>query len=153
MKENNTEKKYKLTFELVPTSCWYSNLRSALPVKLWDKIRYDAYRRANGACMICGKSGRLEAHEKWSYDDKKRVQTLEDVIALCPLCHAVKHIGRTTLIGKEKEAAEHFMKVNACSLSDYHEELGRVNAVHRARSRFDDWSADISWIQKHGFVE
>ena len=39
---------YKLGFELVPDGCWYSNLRTELPKKLWDVVRKDAYARANG---------------------------------------------------------------------------------------------------------
>ena len=66
---------YKLNFELVPDGCWYSNLRSELPKKLWDIVRKDAYARANGNCMICGRPAkRLEAHEKWSYDEKTATQ-------------------------------------------------------------------------------
>ena len=36
----------KLNFELVPDSCWYSNLRSQLPKEVWDRIRKKAYARA-----------------------------------------------------------------------------------------------------------
>ena len=32
----------KLNIELVPDGCWYSNLRSALPPKLWEIIKKDA---------------------------------------------------------------------------------------------------------------
>lgn len=59
----------KLEFELVPEGCWYSNLRSLLKPREWDMVRKDAYARAGGRCMICGrKTQRLEAHERWEYD-------------------------------------------------------------------------------------
>ena len=74
--------KYKLDFQLVPDGCWYTNLRSALPKETWDRVRKKAYARAGGRCMICGKAGRLEAHEVWEYDDKKHIQKLADVIAV-----------------------------------------------------------------------
>ncbi|MDE6076045.1 MAG: HNH endonuclease, partial [Clostridia bacterium] len=71
----------KLNFELVPDSCWYSNLRSALPQGAWDVIRKKAYARANGKCMICGApTARPEAHEQWEYDDEKGVQKLANVV-------------------------------------------------------------------------
>ena len=73
----------KLDFELVPDSCWYSNLRSMLPKKTWDFLRLDAKNRANGKCMICGrKTDRLEGHESWSYDEDKGIQKLEDIISI-----------------------------------------------------------------------
>ena len=62
----------KLEFELVPEGCWYSNLRSLLKPREWDMVRKDAYARAGGRCMICGrKTQRLEAHERWEYDEEQ----------------------------------------------------------------------------------
>ena len=70
--------KLKLDFELVPDSCWYSNLRSILSKKQWDVVRREAYARANGRCMICGrKATRLEAHERWRYDTDTCTQVLD----------------------------------------------------------------------------
>ena len=141
-------KEYKLTFELVPDGCWYTNLRSVLPPKLWDKIRFEAYKKANGRCEICGvKTSRLEAHEIWNYDEKNALQTLEGITALCRRCHEVKHIGRTQLLGKGNDAMEHFMKVNGCSQSEYHETLGEANETHQRRNRIDGWRTDISWLK------
>ena len=71
----------KLEFELVPDSCWYSNLRSQLPPEAWNKIRKKAYARAGGKCMICGApTARLEAHEQWEYDDVNGVQDRKSVV-------------------------------------------------------------------------
>ena len=49
---------FKLNFELVPDSCWYSNLRTILSKAQWDFIKADAKNRAQGKCMICGKKPR-----------------------------------------------------------------------------------------------
>ena len=51
------EKRKKLEIELVPDNCWYLNLRTALPKKLWDLIRLDAKKRAGYKCAICGNEG------------------------------------------------------------------------------------------------
>lgn len=142
---------YKLNFELVPDGCWYSNLRSELPKKLWDVVRKDAYARANGKCMICGRPAkRLEAHEKWSYDEKTATQKLEDVIAVCHTCHSVIHIGRTQLMGEEDKAIEQFMRVNKCSYADYRKALGEANARHRKLNEISEWNLDISWLERFG---
>ena len=141
-------KEYKLNFELVPDGCWYVNLRSALPKQLWDRIRYDAYARADGKCMICRvKTGRLEAHERWSYDEERALQKLETVIAVCRACHEVIHIGRTQLVGRGEEAAAHFMKVNGCTQWEFHFALGEANEAHKRRKKISEWQTDISWIK------
>ena len=141
-------KKYKLDFEMVPEECWYANLRSILTPSDWDKVRKDAYRRAGGKCRICGKGNtRLEAHEKWSYDEERRLQKLEDVLALCKECHEVKHISRTQLMGRGVEAMEHFQKVNGCSQMDFHEALQEANEEYKKRNRSEEWVTDCSWLE------
>ena len=138
----------KLCFELVPDSCWYSNLRSILPQEQWDAVRKKAYARAGGRCMICGApAARLEAHERWEYDDERGVQKLADVVAVCRPCHEVIHIGRTQLMGREREASEHFMKVNGCTYAEYRKALGEANEKHRERSR-REWRLDIGKLKE-----
>ncbi len=138
----------KLNFELVPDSCWYSNLRSELPKEVWDKIRKKAYARAGGKCMLCGEpTARLEAHEQWEYDDKNCVQKLKNVVAVCKACHEVIHIGRTQLMGREREASEHYIKVNGCTYAEYRKALGEANEIHRERSR-REWQLDVSDLPK-----
>ncbi len=138
----------KLNFELVPDSCWYSNLRSQLPKEVWDRIRKKAYARAGGKCMLCGApTARLEAHEQWEYDDAGGVQKLVNVIAVCRACHEVIHIGRTQLTGREKEACEHYLKVNGCTYAEYRNALGQSNETHRERSR-REWRLDVSELPK-----
>ena len=137
----------KLNFELVPDSCWYSNLRSLLPPGGWDAIRKKAYARAGGRCMICGApTKRLEAHEQWSYDEENAVQKLTGVVAVCRACHEVMHIGRTQLMGREREACDHFMMVNGCTYAEYRRALGEVNEAHRRRNMIPEWKLDLSLL-------
>lgn len=138
----------KLKIELVPDGCWYSNLRTALPKKLWDIIREDAKKRAGYKCAVCGrKVQRLEAHEQWSYDEGKGVQKLEDVIAVCHDCHSAIHMERTSLLGDIERAENHYMKVNACSYSEMKKDRSEANEIHKRRNRIE-WSADTSWLKK-----
>ena len=139
----------KLNFELVPDSCWYSNLRSILAPAQWDIVRREAYARANGKCMICGAhEKRLEAHERWSYDEGKGIQKLKEVVAVCRSCHEVIHIGRTQLLGNEERACAHFMKVNGCSYSEYRKALGEANEAHRRRNKIPEWKLDLTYLKK-----
>ncbi len=140
---------YKLNFEMVPDSCWYSNLRSILSPAQWDIVRKDAYARAKGRCMICGApTSRLEAHEQWQYDEKNCVQSLANVIAVCKSCHEVIHIGRTSLMGNEERACAHFMKVNGCTYAEYRKALGEANTAHRRRNEIAEWKLDLSYLKK-----
>ena len=140
----------KLEFEMVPDSCWYSNLRSILSKKQWDYIKADAKKRANGKCMICGKkTDRLEAHERWSYNEKTQTQKLEDIVAVCSDCHSVIHIGRTQLKGNEEMAEEHYMKVNNCSYAEYRKNLGKANELHRRLNLVPEWKLDLTYLKRY----
>ena len=139
----------KLEFELVPDGCWGSNLRTALPKEAWAVIRKSVLKRANGICSVCGaKSSRLEAHEGWDYDAERGVQKLRDIVALCPLCHSVVHIGRTQLVGDIKRAEEHFMRVNEVSYSEYRKALGEANKRHQELNKVGEWRLDISALNE-----
>ena len=141
-------KEYKLTFEMVPEECWRGSLYHTLPAQTWDKVRRAAYARAGYRCCICGEKGRLEAHEKWSYDEQKALQKLEDVIALCHRCHEVKHVSRSYAVGRGKDVEEWFMKVNGCSQAEYHEALGNANEVYIKRNKIEGWTTDFSWLAR-----
>ena len=141
---------YKLNFELVPDGCWYSNLRSILSKKQWDFLKQDVKLRANGVCMICGKkTDKLDAHERWSYDEKNAVQKLEDIVAVCKDCHSVIHIGYTQLKGDEERAEKHFMKVNGCSYAEYRQALGIANETHIRRNKISEWKLDLTYLKRY----
>ena len=134
---------------MVPDSCWHSNLRSLLTPAQWDIVRREAYARAGGKCMLCGaEARRLEAHEQWEYDEKNCVQRLADVVAVCKSCHEVIHIGRTALMGREREAEAHFMKVNGCTYAEYRKALGEATEAHRRRNKVAEWALDLAYLKK-----
>ena len=140
----------KLEFEMVPDGCWYSNLRSILSKKQWDYLKLDAKRRASGKCMICGKkTDRLEAHEKWSYNEKTKTQKLEDIVAVCKDCHSVIHIGRTQLKGDEERAEKHYMEVNNCSYAEYRRNLGKANDLHKRLNLVPEWKLDLTYLKRY----
>jgi hypothetical protein len=95
----------------------------------------------------------LEAHERWSYDDKRALQKLEDVVALCHACHEVKHISRTQLMGRGMEAMEHFMRVNKCTQMDFHAALAQANAEYLQRNKVEGWVTDVTWLKDRFNIE
>ena len=69
----------RLSVELVPATCWLSNLRSELPRQAWDALRRRTYENAGYLCDVCsgrGPTHPVECHEQWSYDDAALVQRL-----------------------------------------------------------------------------
>ncbi|MFH1285366.1 MAG: HNH endonuclease, partial [Candidatus Micrarchaeota archaeon] len=110
-------KRFKLEIELVPCSTWWSNLRKTIPKKKWDTLRKKVYAQYHNKCGICGAKRKLNCHELWSYDDKKHIQTLVNFIALCDMCHHVKHLGLASILASRGQldyetVINHFMKVN-----------------------------------------
>lgn len=142
---------YKLAIELVPSGSWNSNLRSILTAKGWNTVRQPILRRAGGSCEICkAKSGRLECHEVWNYDDDTGVQSLVDVVAICKRCHQVKHFGFTmTLVDKGvvkmDQVIDHFRRVNGCSGYDFEDHVSESFKVWNKRNLVE-WEMDISKV-------
>jgi hypothetical protein len=137
----------KLEIELVPATTWYTNLRKVLPPEEWDRIRKKAYREQGYRCGICGAQERLSCHEIWNYDDDKHVQTLVGFVALCNMCHHVKHIGLAGILASEgkldySKVIKHFMKVNNCDYSTF--ETHRIDAFRKWEERSQyQWKVDL----------
>lgn len=139
----------KLTIELVPSSCWFSNVRDHVTKAEWDRIRRQAYRGAAYVCQVCGGRGEkwsVECHEVWEYDDKNHVQKLVGVVALCPDCHRVKHIGYASISGFGAAAQAHLAKVNSWDDRTAQSYIASAFSVWQRRSGFD-WKLDLSWLQ------
>lgn len=135
----------KLTIELVPKTSWYSNVRSNVPTEYWDRIRKQVYLLANYVCEVCGGVGRrhpVECHEAWYYDDENHIQKLVRMVALCPDCHMVKHIGRASATGFFHTAVHHLSKVNGWDTDTSMRYCGHQMDKWKQRSRFE-WKLDI----------
>lgn len=140
---------YKLSIELVPKSCWLSNVRDHVTAKQWDLIKKTTFQQAGHRCEICsgvGPKWPVECHEVWLYDDVKKIQTLERTIALCPSCHQVKHIGFALVSGHFEAARSHFSKVNKISKKEASFYIDKAFKTFERRSRHQ-WTLDISFLK------
>ena len=138
----------KLTIELVPSTTWGANLRQVLPKKHWDILRRQCYRKARYRCEICAGKGPkhpVECHEIWQYDDQQKIQRLAGLIALCPKCHEVKHLGRAHIVGKGEQAQQHLQQVNGWSRAETSQYISTVFTTWEERSTHQ-WQLDISWL-------
>ncbi len=150
-------KKPKLTIELIPKTCHYSNVRTTVKPKEWDKIRFISYEAANNKCEICGDVGKnqgynhnVECHEIWHYNDKTHVQKLTGLISLCPKCHQVKHIGRAIAMGRADEAYNHLMVVNKWTPQQVELHILDSFELHKERSKHV-WELDLSILEKEPY--
>jgi 5-methylcytosine-specific restriction endonuclease McrA len=142
----------RLTIELVPETCWFSNVRSSVSRQDWDKLRLHTYRQASYCCQICGGIGTqhpVECHEIWDYDDQNLVQTLKGLIALCPACHECKHMGLAQIRGREEPAKQHLAKVNNWTQAQTEIYVFDCFEIWYQRSQ-KEWKLDISYLEKFG---
>lgn len=149
--ENLGCSKLKLEIELVPKPLWGKSLASTLPKNEWKALRTKRIREKGEVCEICGRTGRVQLHEVWNYDDAGRVQRLVGFQLLCTLCHQVKHFGRTRILAAEgkidlKPVIDHFCKVNGLTPSDYKDYMKSVDERWMERSRHS-WTQDLSLLE------
>ncbi len=140
----------QLTIELVPQTSWFTNMRSILAKADWDKIREQCYKEAEYACEICNDIGPkwpVECHEIWKYNDSKHIQKLVGLIALCPNCHRVKHMGYALFRGKGPEAAAHLAKVNKWSNKKTQTYIRKAFALYHKRSKHK-WTLDLTYLKE-----
>ncbi|MCQ2026828.1 hypothetical protein [Clostridium butyricum] len=143
----------KLHIELIPKTCWGSNLRTKFKKSDWDKIRKSVYEKEKMHCHICGiECKSLDAHEVWDFEEKNHIQKLIDIIGVCKECHSAIHYGRAQKIGYGEQAQKQFIKVNGCDILDLQEELIRVKSDFLRRSKINNWKLDLSFIEKQGYV-
>jgi hypothetical protein len=146
----------RLTVELVPSTCWYSNVRSNVSKVVWDRLRGQVGAAAGHRCEICeGRGARwpVECHEVWAYDDEAKIQRLERLVALCPACHEVKHAGLASKRGRIPAVIQRLAAVNGWSEEDAALYLEAVFEQWAARSRHQ-WCLDISVLaERYGVDE
>ena len=140
-----------LFVDLIPESCWFTNVRSCVAPADWDRLRQMVYRRAGHQCEICGSKVQMEAHERWAFDNATRTQCLVRLICLCRACHAATHFGLAQLQGRGQQARAHLMTVNSWTASQVDDHIGAAFMLWRHRSQFG-WDLDLSILTAAGIA-
>ncbi|GAA2398963.1 hypothetical protein GCM10010420_26590 [Streptomyces glaucosporus] len=146
-----------LFVDLVPRTCWFTNVRSCVAPKDWERLRRVITRRAGHRCEVCGAAGDrgakrwLEAHERWVFDDAARVQTLKRLICLCTDCHTVTHFGYAEVRGLGARALAHLMKVTGMTGAEARRHVDAAFAVWEERSRAV-WRLDLGILTGAGIA-
>lgn len=137
----------KIHVDLVPKSCFFTNVRSQVSNEDWDWLRREAYKQACHQCEVCSARGRMEAHEIWHYDDKKLIQKLVGITCVCNLCHEIYHLGFAELNGHLPRAKKRLSKVNCWSKEETDLYVEAVFEIWHQRSQ-KKWNLDLSLLDK-----
>ena len=144
-----------LFVDLVPKSCWFTNVRSCVTKESWDRIRDAVCDRAGYRCEVCGATRDsaskrwIEAHERWQFDDDLQIQKLVRLVALCSDCHNVTHLGRSRKWGGGKKAFEHLVKVTGMTEREAIKHIEEAYRVVEARSSHE-YSLDLRILTDSG---
>lgn len=137
----------KFMVELVPKTCFYSNVRSQVTQDAWDWLRRETYKQANYQCEGCGIKGKMEAHEIWHYDDVKHIQKLHGLVCLCNKCHLSHHLGFASIQGRMPEIMKHLSKINKWTREETQLYVDLVFEVWFQRSQHK-WEADLTFLDQ-----
>ena len=141
-----------LFVDLVPSSCWFTNVRWCVDQRDWGRLRNMINTRAGNRCEVCsGNSGGLEAHERWSFDDRTMVQTLRRLVCLCADCHTVTHFGLAQVKGRDEEAFAHLRAVTGMSDREARNHVQDAFTVWERRSHVD-WTLDLGILTGAGIT-
>lgn len=117
-----------LFFDPVPSSCWFTNARTCISDRDWERVRRMVVGRAGNRCEACGSPADrevrrwLEVHERWQYVvDAGRptgTQVLRRLICLCTPCHTATHFGLAEIRGQSAAAFAHLRAVTGMSSAE-----------------------------------
>lgn len=144
-----------LFVDLVPSSCWFTNVRTCVSQKDWERLRRTITRRAGHVCEACGAGEDrtvrrwLEAHERWAYDQHHGVQVLTRLICLCSDCHLVTHFGYANVTGRTDQAFEHLRAVTGMTATQARRHVDAAFDLWQTRS-LHTWTLDLSMLTNAG---
>ncbi len=144
-----------LFVDLVPTSCWFTNVRWCVDSKDWERLRRMVNNRARHRCEVCGRGKDpgtrrwLEAHERWAYDNATHVQSLRRIILLCTDCHQTTHFGFAQVSGNESHALAHLMRITGMTANQAQQHIDDAFRLWNRRSN-RNWTLDLSILTGAG---
>lgn len=92
---------------------------------------------------------RLEAHERWAYDQTRRVQSLRRLICLCSDCHTATHFGLAELRGLGPVAFAHLRSVTGMSEQEARVHVDSAFRLWQRRSQ-QEWTLDLGMLTEVG---
>lgn len=144
-----------LFVDMVPRSCWFTNVRSCVSQQDWERLRRMVTGRADHRCEVCGAGvdqaagRRLDVHERWAYDDHTSVQSLRRLICLCEDCHLTTHLGYANVTARADQALSHLRAVTGMSTDEVAAHVSAASELWSTRSA-RVWTLDLSMLTDAG---
>ena len=146
-----------LYVDLVPATTWFTNARSHIAEKDWERLRRTVYTRANMQCELCGNRANpaeklwLEAHERWHYDPHTTTQTLKRLMCICTLCHLATHFGYARISGRERTAFNHLRHVTGMGVEETHHHILEAEELWLIRNH-TQWTVNLDLLTNLGIT-
>lgn len=149
-----------LFVDLIPSTCFFTNVRSCVERSDWDRLRTHIYERARQRCECCGvdckasTTTRMEAHERWSFEEgpgSRRRQRLVRLVALCRECHQATHMQLSDVSGWGEASRLHLRKVTGMTEEECEQHIAQAYALAEARSD-GPWDLDLGLIKDSGIA-
>ena len=145
----------ELYIDLIPKSCWFTNVRYCVRPEDWDIIRKKVYSRTRYKCECCGfncikNKSPIEAHERWEYNYETKTQKLVRLIGLCKLCHSTTHFGLSRMNGMEQKVSNHLKTVRNFNIEELKEHIDVAYTIWLERNNLE-WNLDLDLITSNGF--
>ena len=153
--ENRDYGKNWLYVDLVPSTCWYNNVRAIIDDVDWERIKIMCKKRAGFKCEACGApadyhaKNYLECHERYEYNLDDCTQKLIRFMCLCTRCHQATHFGLAEVYGNREKAKNHLMSVNNWTSKRTESHIAKRFAQWEYKSEID-WKADMKLLQAMG---
>lgn len=129
--------------------------RTCVSPQDWERLARMVYRRAGQRCEACGAKPsraagrRLEAHERWAFDERIGVQALWRLICLCDDCHLSTHLGFGNVTGHAEQALTHLCAVTGMTDAEVRHHVVAAGDLWTARLR-QVWTLDLSMLAGAG---
>jgi hypothetical protein len=146
-----------LFVDLIPSGCWFTQIRTAVSQRDWERLRRMLEQRARGCCEVC-RAGpdpavgrRMEAHERFAYEEATGTQVLTRLLWICSNCHRTTHFGLAEVRGQREVALAHLRTVTGMTAAAAEAHIAAAFALWRARSdRY--WRLDLSILERAGIT-
>jgi len=147
---------YGLFVDMVPRSCWFTNVRTCVTPQDWERLRRMITSRAGQRCEACGAAEdraagrRLEAHERWAYDENTGVQALRRLICLCSDCHSSTHFGHANVTGRAEQALAHLRRVTGMTDAEVADHVRAAGEVWTSKVSADVGTRSVHAHRRRG---
>lgn len=141
------------TSDMIPQNTWYVNLRKVLDPQDWARVSASVCESAGDRCSICGGRGEqlpVECDEVWAFAESESAdagtQILHGLIALCPGCYSMRHLGQAHVEGQLASALQHMALINEWTDIECRQYVGQAFEQWWRRSTMT-WQFDVTAIQ------